>query len=108
MAQPSSGSANAIQLWAQCTRWSTIFSSILTLDYETFISGAVVLSPSVIAQVCVGHILEFTCNITGTLLEWTIPLIGSSHTLLEEVYQNFIKKIESLPIIGPFHITEEV
>ena len=54
-------------------------SSVMTLDYETFISGAVVLSPSVIAQVCVGDMLEFTCNTTGTLLEWTIPLISTSH-----------------------------
>ena len=30
-------------------------------------------------QVCVGDVLEFTCNITGTLLQWHIPLIGSSH-----------------------------
>ena len=79
MAQHSFGSATATQLWEQCARWSTIFSSVLTLDYESFISGAIVLFPSVIAQVCVCHILEFTCNITGTLLEWTIPLIGSSH-----------------------------
>ena len=28
---------------------------------------------------CVGDVLEFACNITGTLLEWHIPLIGSSH-----------------------------
>ena len=40
---------------------------------------AVTLSPSDMVQVCVGDVFEFACNITGTLLEWHIPLIGSSH-----------------------------
>ena len=35
------------------------------------------LTPSEIAQVCAGDQLEFTCNITGTRLEWRLPLIGS-------------------------------
>ena len=35
------------------------------------------LTPSEIAQVCAGDELEFTCNITGILLEWHIPLISS-------------------------------
>ena len=51
----------------------------MTIHCDTFISGAVILSPSEIVQVCVGDVLEFTCNVTGTILEWTIPLIGSSH-----------------------------
>ena len=29
---------------------------------------------------CKGDNLELTCNITGTLLEWRFPLIGSSYT----------------------------
>ena len=48
----------------------------------TFIIGqataAVTINPSEIAQVCVGDKLEFTCNITGTLLEWRVPLIGNN------------------------------
>ena len=36
-----------------------------------------IINPSEIAQVCVGDQLEFTCNITGTLLEWHYPLISS-------------------------------
>jgi hypothetical protein len=44
-------------------------------DYESIVSGTVILSPSRIAQVCVGDNLEFTCSITGTFLEWLFPLI---------------------------------
>lgn len=52
--------------------------NILNLDCESFISGTVTLSPSEIAQVCVGNNLEFTCNITGRVLEWHFPLIMDS------------------------------
>ena len=45
--------------------------------YESSVSGAVTLSPSEIAQVCVGDDLEFTCNITGIVLEWTFPKLMS-------------------------------
>ena len=38
-------------------------------------TAAVTISPLRIAQVCVGDKLEFTCNITGTLLEWYFPLV---------------------------------
>ena len=31
------------------------------------------LYPSEIAQVCVGDNLEFTCNVTGIVLEWIFP-----------------------------------
>jgi hypothetical protein len=46
-------------------------------DYEFESSGAVTLSPSMMTQVCAGDNLEFTCDITGTLLEWRFPLIGN-------------------------------
>ena len=36
------------------------------------------LSPSEIAQVCVGDDLEFTCNVTGILLEWVFPKLMMS------------------------------
>ena len=41
-------------------------------------TAAVTINPSEIAQVCAGDTLEFTCNITGTFLEWRYPLISSS------------------------------
>ena len=50
----------------------------LNLDCESFVSGAVILSPSETAQVCVGDDLEFTCSIMGRLLEWSFPLIMDS------------------------------
>ena len=34
-----------------------------------------ILSPSEIAQGCVGEELEFTCDITGMLLEWNLPIV---------------------------------
>ena len=36
-----------------------------------------ILSPSETAQGCVGEELEFTCNVSGILLEWTFPIIVS-------------------------------
>ena len=41
------------------------------------------LSPSEIAQVCVGDDLRFTCNVTGIVLEWTFPKL-MSHRRFEE------------------------
>ena len=39
-----------------------------------------ILSPSVIvAQGCVGEGLEFTCNVTGMLLEWSLPIVVEGH-----------------------------
>ena len=58
---------------------SLILSLLLTLDCENLISGSVILSPSEIVPVCGGDVLKFTCNITGTILEWNVPLIGSGH-----------------------------
>ena len=40
------------------------------------VSGAVMLSPSGIAEVCIGESLEFTCSVTGILLEWSFPRVG--------------------------------
>ena len=81
MAKPLYGSNTDTQLWSQSTRY--IYTALINFgffyvqfDYES--SGAVMLSPSRRAQVCAGDNLEFTCNITGTLLVWNFPLIGSS------------------------------
>ena len=38
--------------------------------------AAVTLSPLEVATVCVGKSLEFTCNITGMILEWSFPRVG--------------------------------
>ena len=35
------------------------------------------MSPSEIAQVCVGDDFEFTCNVTGIVLEWIFPKLMS-------------------------------
>ena len=32
-----------------------------------------ILSPSDLARVCIGENLEFTCSVTGILLEWSFP-----------------------------------
>jgi hypothetical protein len=46
------------------------------------VSGAVILTPSgIITQSCVGEELEFTCNITGILLEWSFPRVSEVQTL---------------------------
>ena len=34
------------------------------------------LSPSEIAEVCDGESLEFTCSVTGIILEWSFPRVG--------------------------------
>ena len=39
-----------------------------------------ILSPSgIVAQGCEGEELEFTCSITGTLLEWSFPIVVEGH-----------------------------
>ena len=48
---------------------------------ESSVSGAVMLSTSDIARVCIGENLEFTCNVTGILLEWSFPSVGEPQTL---------------------------
>ena len=39
------------------------------------------LSPSEIAEVCDGESLEFTCSVTGILLEWSFPRLSEPQTL---------------------------
>ena len=34
------------------------------------------LSPSDLARVCIGESLEFTCRVTGIILEWSFPRVG--------------------------------
>ena len=48
-------------------------------------TAAVTISPSEIAQVCVGDNLDFTCNITGTPLEWHFPLISSGRRTFHSI-----------------------
>jgi hypothetical protein len=45
------------------------------------LAGAVILSPSEIAQSCVGQELELSCNITGMLLEWSFPIVSEAQIL---------------------------
>ena len=41
-----------------------------------------ILSPSgIVAQGCEGEELEFTCNVTGMLLEWSLPIVVEGHAL---------------------------
>ena len=54
----------------------------IVYNRESSVSGAVILTPSEIARVCVGEELEFTCNVTGILLEWTFPLINKNSMTL--------------------------
>ena len=42
-----------------------------------------ILTPSVIARVCSGEELEFTCNVMGILLEWRFPLINKNSMTLK-------------------------
>ena len=53
----------------------------IVYNCESSVSGAVILTPSEIARVCVGEELEFTCNVTGILLEWTFPLIINKNSM---------------------------
>ena len=46
--------------------------------YKFYGLGAVTLFPSEVAQVCVGESLELVCNVTGTFLEWSFPLVNKN------------------------------
>ena len=53
----------------------------------------------------------YTAKLINLVCCHTVDTPNSVHriaALLEEVYQTFIKKIESLPIVDPFHVIEEV
>ena len=58
-----------------------VYLSHFKLLYYIVGQAAVMLSPSDIAKVCVGGSLEFTCDITGIILEWSFPRLSGPQAM---------------------------
>ena len=70
-----------LSLLLQCVQGKVRFFPIVSLYCsESSVSGAMMLSPSEIAEVCDGESLEFTCSVTRILLEWSFPRLIEPQT----------------------------